>query len=66
MSVLGYRNESSIKSNGKTDEGTKTNMVGSLMAVIENKKYKKQWPEQPKMTEMRSLDCLQIPKRNLF
>ena len=38
MSVSGHRNESSIKSYNKTDENTKTNMVGSLMAVIDNKK----------------------------
>ena len=38
MSVSGHRNESSIKSYSKTDESTKTNMAGSLMAVIENKK----------------------------
>jgi len=36
--VSGHRNESSIKSYSKTDKGTKTNMAGSLMAVIENKK----------------------------
>ena len=38
MSVSGYGNESSIKSYSKTDENTKTNMAGSLMAVIDNKK----------------------------
>ena len=38
MSVSGHRNESSIKSYSKTDENTKTNMAGSLMAVIDNKK----------------------------
>jgi len=36
--VSGHRDESSIKSYSKTDESTKTNMAGSLMAVIENKK----------------------------
>ena len=38
MSVSGYRNERSIKSYSKTNENTKTNMTGSLMAVIDNKK----------------------------
>ena len=38
MSVSGHRNESSIKSYSKTDENTKTNMAGSLMAVIDHKK----------------------------
>ena len=38
MSLSGLRNESSIKSYSKTDENTETNMAGSLMAVIENKK----------------------------
>ena len=35
---VGHRNESSIKSYSKTDENTETNMAGSLMAVIDNKK----------------------------
>ena len=34
MSVSGHRSESSIKSYSKTDLNTKTNMAGSLMAVI--------------------------------
>ena len=69
MSVSGHRNESSIKSYSKTDENTKTNMAESLIAVIDNKNPtgKKSWLlKQANMTEMRSLDCLQIPKRNLF
>ena len=35
MSVSGHRNESSIKTYSKTDTKTKTNMAGSLMAVID-------------------------------
>ena len=38
MSVSGHRNESSIKSHSETDENTKTNMAGSLMAVTDSKK----------------------------
>ena len=38
MSVSGHGNESSIKSYSKTNENTKTNMAGSLMAVIDIKK----------------------------
>ena len=38
MSVSGHRNESSIKTYSKTDTNTKTNMAGSLMAVIDNNK----------------------------
>ena len=38
ISVSGHRNESSIKSYGRTDENTKTNMTGSLMGAIDNKK----------------------------
>ena len=38
MSVSGHRNESSIKSYSKTDENTKTNMAGNLVAVSDNKK----------------------------
>ena len=69
MSVSGHRNKSSIKSYSKTDENTKTNMAGSLMAVIDNKKSdtEKAVPlKQANMTEMRRLDSLQFPKRNLF
>ena len=59
---------SSIKSYSKTDENTKTNMAGSLMAVIDKKSDTEKVVafEASKMTEMRNLDCLQIPKRNLF
>ena len=69
MSVSGHRNESSIKSYSKTDENTKTNMAGSLMAVIDKKNptlKESRLLKQGNMTEMRSLDCLQILKRNLF
>ena len=38
VSVSGHRNESSIKTYSKTDTNTKTNMAGSLMAVIDNNK----------------------------
>ena len=38
MSVSGHRNESSIKTYSKTDTNTKTNMAGSLTAVIDNNK----------------------------
>ena len=38
MSVSGHRNESSIKTYSKIDANTKTNMAGSLMAVIDNNK----------------------------
>ena len=39
MSVSGHRNESSINTYSKTDTNTKTNMAGSLMAVIDNNKH---------------------------
>lgn len=63
MSVLSHKNESRIKSCSKTDENTKTNMAG-LVAVTYNKKptLKISWLlKQAKMTEIRSLVCLQIP-----
>ena len=38
MSVSGHRDERSIKTYSKTDPDTKTNMAGSLMALIDNSK----------------------------
>ena len=38
MSVSGHRNESSIKATARRMKTQKTNMAGSLMAVIDNKK----------------------------
>ena len=57
MSVSGHRNESSIKIYSKTDTNTKTNMAGSLMAVIDINKSMSWLLKQAKMIEMRNLDC---------
>ena len=57
MSVSRHRNESSIKIYSKTDTNTKTNMAGSLMAVIDINKSMSWLLKQAKMIEMRNLDC---------